>query len=31
MQERARALEFGYHDPIHKTIEDTHKNYDALV
>lgn len=30
-QESARAQEMGYNDPIHKSIEDTHANYNALV
>lgn len=29
--ERERAVEFGYEDPIHPTIEDTHSAYDGAV
>lgn len=31
VQERKRARDKGYTDPIHNTIEDTHINYDAQV
>ncbi|KAI9906042.1 hypothetical protein PsorP6_013881 [Peronosclerospora sorghi] len=31
VQERKRARDKGYTDPIHDTIEDTHENYDAQV
>ncbi|GMF35514.1 unnamed protein product [Phytophthora lilii] len=31
VQERKRARDKGYADPIHDTIEDTHANYDAQV
>ncbi|KAG6948270.1 hypothetical protein JG688_00015198 [Phytophthora aleatoria] len=31
VQERKRARDKGYADPIHDTIEDTHVNYDAQV
>lgn len=31
VQERKRARDKGYVDPIHDTIEDTHANYDAQV
>ncbi|KAF1772282.1 FAD-linked oxidoreductase-like [Phytophthora cactorum] len=31
VQERKRARDKGYSDPIHDTIEDTHVNYDAQV
>ncbi|CAH0488422.1 unnamed protein product [Peronospora farinosa] len=31
VQERKRARDKGYADPIHDTIEDTHENYDAQV
>ncbi|KAE9024772.1 Proline dehydrogenase 1 [Phytophthora fragariae] len=31
VQERKRARDKGYADPIHDTIEDTHANYDSQV
>ncbi|KAG7400317.1 hypothetical protein PHYBOEH_006257 [Phytophthora boehmeriae] len=31
VQERKRARDKGYADPIHDTIKDTHNNYDAQV
>ncbi|GLD96252.1 hypothetical protein PINS_up004935 [Pythium insidiosum] len=31
VQERKRARDMGYSDPIHNTIEDTHNNYNAQV
>lgn len=31
VQERKRARDKGYSDPIHNSIEDTHRNYDAQV
>uniref|UniRef100_A0AAV1VBL8 Proline dehydrogenase n=1 Tax=Peronospora matthiolae TaxID=2874970 RepID=A0AAV1VBL8_9STRA len=31
VQERKRALDKGYDDPIHDSIDDTHENYDAQV
>ncbi|KNC77098.1 hypothetical protein SARC_10433 [Sphaeroforma arctica JP610] len=31
VQERARAEQMGYEDPIHDTIYDTHKNYNDCV
>ncbi|OWZ03976.1 Proline oxidase [Phytophthora megakarya] len=31
VQERKRARDKGYADPIHDTIEDTHTNYDSQV
>ncbi|CAH0483035.1 unnamed protein product [Peronospora belbahrii] len=31
VQERKRARDKGYADPIHDTIEDTHENYDTQV
>lgn len=29
--ERRRALELGYEDPIHETIEDTHKSFNSAI
>eukprot|EP00121_Abeoforma_whisleri_P001203 Awhi_evm1s1070 len=31
IQERARSKVYGYRDPIHETIEDTHDNYNSLA
>jgi proline dehydrogenase len=31
LQERKRAIDLKYSDPIHDTIEDTHANYDNMV
>ncbi|CAK4084831.1 unnamed protein product [Aphanomyces euteiches] len=31
IQERKRAADMGYPDPIHPTLEATHANYDSLV
>lgn len=31
VQERKRAKDLGYSDPIHPSIEATHQNYDAMI
>jgi proline dehydrogenase len=31
LQERKRAIDLKYSDPIHDTIADTHVNYDNMV